>query len=94
MKFTPKGGEVNFTVELSKKKLLITVEDNGPGFTEKDKDKVFQKFQRLSARPTAGESSAGLGLSIVKTLVNLLGGTIELESEHGKGSSFMLSIPV
>ncbi|WP_421765000.1 sensor histidine kinase [Ekhidna sp.] len=94
LKFTPKGGEVNFTVELSKKKLLITVEDNGPGFTEKDKDKVFQKFQRLSARPTAGESSAGLGLSIVKTLVNLLGGTIELESEHGKGSSFMLSIPV
>lgn len=94
LKFTPKGGEVNFSVTLEKKQLRIVISDNGPGFTEKDKSKVFKKFQRLSARPTAGESSAGLGLSIVKTLVNHLNGTIELESEQGEGSTFSLTIPV
>ncbi|MEQ9007978.1 MAG: ATP-binding protein, partial [Ekhidna sp.] len=52
------------------------------------------KFQRLSARPTAGESSTGLGLSIVKTLVNLLRGTITLESDEGKGATFTVTIPV
>ncbi|WP_425392087.1 ATP-binding protein [Ekhidna sp.] len=94
LKFTPKGGEVNFHISTDEKSLILKVQDNGPGFKELDKSKLFKKFQRLSARPTAGESSTGLGLSIVKTLVNLLGGTINLESEEGNGATFIVIIPV
>lgn len=94
IKFTPKGGEVYFDICTESKNIILSIQDNGPGFKEKDKSKVFKKFQRLSARPTAGESSTGLGLSIVKTLVNLLRGTITLESDEGKGATFTVTIPV
>ncbi len=94
IKFTPKGGRVLFNISNKNNLLVLTVEDNGLGFDDKDKTKIFQKFQRLSARPTGGESSAGLGLSIVKTLVDKLGGTINLQSEKGKGSTFTLSLPL
>ena len=73
--------------------LNISVRDSGPGFTEEDRKSVFQKFKKLSARPTAGESSNGLGLAIVKTLIDRLKGTIELHSTPGKGSQFLVSIP-
>ncbi|SNT27072.1 Signal transduction histidine kinase [Ekhidna lutea] len=94
IKFTPKGGEVNFNINANEESLTLVFKDNGPGFKENDKDKVFKKFQRLSARPTAGESSTGLGLSIVKTLVKLLNGTIALESEEGNGATFTVTLPV
>lgn len=94
VKFTAKEGKVNFDLRLKEAILVLSVEDNGLGFSKKDKTKVFQKFQRLSARPTAGESSTGLGLSIVKTLVEKLGGVIDLESEEGKGSKFTVTIPL
>ncbi|MEO9485149.1 MAG: sensor histidine kinase [Ekhidna sp.] len=92
IKFTSRGGKVDFNLSNKNGMLVLCVEDNGLGFNDKDKTKVFQKFQRLSSRPTAGESSAGLGLSIVKTLVEKLGGTIALESEKGKGAKFTVSI--
>ena len=82
------------TVLPIQKALELTVEDNSQGFNDDDKTKVFKQFQRLSARPAAGESSAGLGLSIVKTLVEKLGGTIDLESEEGGGAKFTVSIPL
>ena len=65
-----------------------------PGFNLDDQKKVFKKFQKLSARPTDGESSTGLGLSIVKTLVDGIGGTINLESEAGMGARFTIEIPI
>ena len=74
--------------------IIFTVEDNGPGFLPEDKEKLFGRFQRLSARPTAGETSTGLGLSIAKQLVELHNGTINLESEFGKGSKFIVRLPV
>ncbi|WP_436517016.1 sensor histidine kinase [Ekhidna sp. To15] len=92
IKFTPKGGRVDLNISNKNDVLVLTIEDNGPGFNKIDKTKIFNKFQRLSARPTAGESSAGLGLSIVKTLVDKLGGTISLESEEKQGSKFTVSI--
>lgn len=94
VKFTAKGGQVNFDLRLKEAILVLSIKDDGLGFSDKDKTKVFQKFQRLSARPTAGESSTGLGLSIVKTLVEKLGGVIDLESERGKGSKFTVTIPL
>ncbi|MEP2850471.1 sensor histidine kinase [Ekhidna sp.] len=94
LKFTQKGCIVNFLISVKKGNLILIVSDNGPGFSEKDKDSIFKEFQKLSARPTAGESSAGLGLSIVKTLVDKLEGSIELESEKGDGAKFTVTIPL
>lgn len=70
------------------------VRDEGPGLTSEDKRKLFGKFQRLSAKPTAGESSTGLGLSIIRDLVKLHKGKIHVESEPGIGSIFSVDFPV
>ncbi len=73
----------------------LAVQDEGQGLTEDDMKKLFGKFQRLSARPTGGESSTGLGLSIVKKLVELHGGKIWAESEgKNKGATFIVELPL
>jgi signal transduction histidine kinase/ligand-binding sensor domain-containing protein len=72
----------------------ISVRDEGQGLTEKDKQRLFTKFARLSARPTGGEHSTGLGLSIVKKLLEAINGNITCESEHGKGATFTVWLPV
>ncbi len=74
--------------------ISIEVKDEGPGLTEDDLKKLFGKFAKLSARPTNEESSTGLGLSIVKKLVEAMGGTIRCESVFGQGASFIFTIPL
>ncbi|MCX6580154.1 MAG: HAMP domain-containing sensor histidine kinase [Candidatus Aminicenantes bacterium] len=74
--------------------ITFSVRDVGPGLTIEDRSKLYGKFQRLSARPTGGETSTGLGLSIIKGLVLLHGGAIRVESEPGKGSVFSVDLPV
>lgn len=90
IKFSPKGKEVLVRLSDVGGKSRLEVKDDGPGLNADDKAKVFQKFQRLSARPTAGESSTGLGLSIVKTFVERMKGSIWCESEYGSGASFFV----
>ena len=75
-------------------RVKVTVSDEGPGLTLEDKEKVFGKMQRLSAKPTAGEHSTGLGLFIVKQLVDAHKGSVGVESELGKGASFWFTLPV
>lgn len=72
----------------------FTVSDQGPGFTEADREKMFRRYGRLSARPTGGEPSTGLGLSIVKRLVETMNGRIQLDSEAGQGACFTVRLPV
>ncbi len=72
--------------------LRITVQDEGPGLTEADKARLFQRFTRLSARPTGGEHSVGLGLSICKRWVEAMGGRIGVESEPGQGATFWVEL--
>ena len=71
----------------------VEVEDEGPGFTEEDKTKLFGKFARLSAQPTGGEHSTGLGLSIVKRMVEAMNGEVWCESERGQGATFIVQLP-
>lgn len=72
----------------------LTVRDEGPGLTANDLRQLFGKYQRLSARPTSGEQSTGLGLFIVKQLVNLHGGEVRAESDGpGRGARFIVTLP-
>jgi signal transduction histidine kinase len=74
---------------------MVKVRDQGAGLSPEDISRLFGRFQRLSAKPTAGESSTGLGLSIVKRIVDLHGGRITVESAgHAKGSTFNMQLPV
>jgi signal transduction histidine kinase len=73
---------------------LLEVRDEGPGFSEEDQKHAFGRFAKLSARPTGGESSTGLGLSIVCRLVEAMHGQVELRSQLGRGSTFRLRFPL
>jgi signal transduction histidine kinase/tetratricopeptide (TPR) repeat protein len=73
--------------------LRIEVADEGPGISEDDMKRLFGKFTRLSARPTGGEHSTGLGLSIVKKMVEAMNGRVWCESELGKGATFIVELP-
>jgi signal transduction histidine kinase len=97
LKFMPPGPPVK-TVTLAlvprEGHGVLEVRDQGPGFTEEDKAKAFGRFTRLSARPTGGEGSNGLGLSIVKKLVESMKGRVTLESRLGVGTTFRISLPL
>lgn len=72
----------------------VEVQDEGPGISAEDKKKLFGKFARLSAAPTGGESSTGLGLSIVKKLTEGMNGKVWCESELGRGATFIVEFPI
>lgn len=97
LKFTPPGPpprEVFLRFRPEGAEGILEVQDQGPGFTEEDKTQVFGEFARLSARPTGGETSTGLGLSITKRLVAAMGGRLELESQPGRGATFRIHLPL
>ncbi len=94
IKFSPVKKPVSVDVITDGAHVRFEVKDCGPGLTQKDRARLFGRFQRLSARPTGGEASTGLGLSIAKQLVEMHGGSIEVESEPGKGCLFRVVLPV
>jgi signal transduction histidine kinase len=71
----------------------FSVRDEGSGLSAGDQAMLFQKFKKLTPRPTAGESSTGLGLSIVKTVAERHGGSVGCESSPGQGARFWLRLP-
>ena len=71
----------------------IEIQDEGEGISAEDMKRLFGKFARLSARPTGGEHSTGLGLSIVKKMVEAMNGKVWCESEVGKGATFIVELP-
>ncbi|HZY78564.1 MAG TPA: tetratricopeptide repeat protein [Cyclobacteriaceae bacterium] len=94
IKFSANDSDVKVTASTRNGKLTLSIKDNGPGFHDDDRPFLFQKFKKLSARPTGGESSNGLGLAIVKTLVDRLKGDIHLETARGRGSEFIITLPL
>ena len=91
IKFTENGG-VSLTTDYDNGVLKLIVEDTGTGMTEEEQQRVFGAFERLANAAT--KDGFGLGLSIVQRIVSMLGGTIRLESEKGKGSRFTVEIPM
>jgi len=92
IKFSGPGKNVDIVVEDQEESVVIRVKDEGPGLTRADLQRVFKKFQRLSARPTAGEDSVGLGLSIVKKYVKMMGGEVWCESQENAGATFIVRL--
>ena len=91
VKFTQKG-EISLTAGYESSKLTIAIVDTGKGMASEDRERIFQEFTRLSG--AQGEEGFGLGLSIVKKLVTLLEGTIDVQSTLGKGSCFTVTLPL
>jgi signal transduction histidine kinase len=71
--------------------IRFEVRDNGPGIAQDEFSRLFKKFSRLSAKPTDGESSHGMGLFIVKSLVDSMKGKVWCESQLGRGATFLVS---
>lgn len=95
IKFTPMKGSISLGVIPEKtNRVRLSVCDNGPGIAQKDREKIFRKFQQLDAYETREYTGTGLGLAITKELVDKLGGQLELQSEPGKGSTFHVILPI
>jgi signal transduction histidine kinase/CheY-like chemotaxis protein len=95
IKYSPIGGAIDLLVAREGDGILVQIRDQGAGLSPEDISRLFGRFQRLSAKPTAGETSTGLGLSIVKRIVDLHGGRITVESAGpGKGATFKMTLPV
>lgn len=94
VKYSPLGSQVDISLQITSNAAQIRIQDQGPGFTEADKAKLFNKFARLSAKPTGGEHSTGLGLFIVRKLVEALHSKVWCESQTGQGACFVLELPL
>lgn len=94
LKYSPQGKRIVVRVACREDWMRCEVQDEGPGLSDEDKKRLFGKFARLSARPTGGEHSTGLGLSIVKKLVEVMHGRVWCESEVGKGATFIVEFPL
>jgi signal transduction histidine kinase len=94
IKYTHPGGSVRVSCEAVSSELVTHVEDTGQGLSGDDLKGLFAGFSKLSPKPTGGETSTGLGLAIAKKIVELHGGRIWVESEHGRGSRFSFSLPL
>lgn len=91
IKFTERGG-ISMTTDYNNGILTLVVEDTGTGMTEEEQQRIFTAFERLSNATT--QDGFGLGLSVVKRIVDMLKGTIDLQSEKGKGSRFTVRLPM
>lgn len=94
VKFSEKGKNIFVRVEATPTHAVVSIRDEGPGISAEDQKKLYQNYMRLSARPTGGESSTGLGLSIVKEIVDKMKGSIHCDSKEQEGTTFTVRLPL
>ena len=93
IKYSPDGGTVTVRVRKRRRVVELRVSDEGIGISERDQRNLFQKFFRVDAAMSRGIRGIGLGLYLVRGFVTAMGGRIWVESEHGKGSTFVVELP-
>jgi two-component system, sensor histidine kinase and response regulator len=93
IKYSPYGKKVDIRILKAENTVSCEIQDEGPGLSEKDQKRLFQKFARLTPRPTADEHSTGLGLFIVHKLVNKMNGTVSYKGQLKQGSTFVVEFP-
>ena len=93
VKYSPPGRNIFVRLNKSAEAVGCEVQDEGPGLGAENQKNLFGKFARLSAKPTGGEHTTGLGLSIVKKMVEAMNGHVWWESESGRGATFMVQFP-
>jgi two-component system sensor histidine kinase/response regulator len=93
VKFSKPDTVINVSIFSDHSDVTVSVADNGPGIPYSEQKLLFKPFEKLSVKSTAGESSTGLGLSIVRNIIVAHGGKIWVESEEGKGSTFYFTLP-
>ncbi len=91
VKYSPGGRTVHISLRSEDRQVITSVRDEGPGLSQEDMKRVFGKYQKLSAKPTGGEASLGLGLSLVKKFTEAMGGAVWCESVKGEGAEFFVS---
>jgi signal transduction histidine kinase len=94
VKYSQPGTTVSLSVIIQREEVLCMVRDSGPGLSEEDQAKLFQRGVRLTAQPTDGESSTGYGLAVASDLTKALGGRLSCSSTLGEGACFTLSLPL
>ena len=94
LKYAPPGSDVLLSAVRQGKFARLTVHDRGPGISPNDRERLFQRYVRLSAQPTGGESSTGLGLALAKQRARTMDGDVWYDDREGGGASFTLELPV
>ena len=94
IKFSSPGSKIIVILDRKGNAAKVSIQDEGPGISSEDQSRLFGEFQKLGNQPTGGEKSTGLGLAIVKKIIEAHGGSVGIESQIGKGSTFSFTIPL
>ena len=94
VKYTPEGGEITLTVKKDEGTMQITVSDTGMGIPKSQQEKIFSKLFRADNVRAKDTEGTGLGLYIVKAILDEAGGSVKLESEENKGTTFYVTMPL
>jgi two-component system CheB/CheR fusion protein len=94
VKFTKKGGSINVTINNKQESIMISVKDTGIGICKDKQDIIFDRFRQIDQSLTKNYEGSGIGLSLVKALVEMNGGNISVHSEYGKGTEFVIELPI
>ena len=94
VKYSPHGKHINVRISQDDNHVCCEIQDEGPGLSDSDQQKLFGQFTRLTPKPTGGEHSTCLGLFIVKKLINSMRGKVWCESKVGQGTTFIVKLPI
>jgi len=93
IKYSSEGKNIDIRILKGENTVCCEIQDEGPGLSEKDQKQLFQKFSRLTPRPTGDEHSTGLGLFIVNKLIHIMNGSVSYKGKLGEGSTFVIELP-